>query len=92
MDPRVALPVLIIVIGLIAFVGGAVEGPAEAPLVGPISRIALLGDLGAALGVNAVMMIGSLVVLLGVVALVYWFVKRPSKLVYKRDSAQPDKA
>jgi hypothetical protein len=92
MDPRVGLPVLGIVIGLIAFVGGAVEGPAEAPLVGPVARIAWLADLGAALGINAVMLIGSLVVLIGMIALVYWFLTRPTKLVYRRSAAPHTKS
>jgi hypothetical protein len=84
MDPKLALLVMLVVVGIIVFVGGALEGPAQAPVVGPLAKFASLAEIGARLGPNVAMLLGGLVVLGGIAALVHWSLRRPTKLVYQR--------
>ena len=84
MDPKVGLPALLTVIGLIALIGGAIEGPAQAAVFGPAARFAVLAEIGGEIGPWAAMGVGILALLIGVAALIYWYRNRPRKLVIRR--------
>ena len=79
MDPRVAGGVIIALFGLIALIGGALEGAGPAPVRGRF--IAVIGE---EIGAIPAMIIGVVSLALGVGALIWWYVRRPLKRVVSR--------
>jgi hypothetical protein len=80
MDPALALGVLLAFFGLIALVGGALEGVGAAPV--PVAAW-VVAELGQKLGLTAVLALGMIAFLGGTAALVRWYVRRPSKVVVR---------
>lgn len=79
MDPRVAGGVVFAIAGLIALIGGAMEGAGPAPVKGKF--IAVIGEQ---IGVIPAISIGILAVLAGIGSLIWWYVNRPVKHVVRR--------
>jgi hypothetical protein len=79
MDPRLGIGVFVALIGLIALIGGALEGVGPAPVRGKV-----FAQIGAEIGPGPALVIGALAFLAGIGGLVWWYVKRPSKVVVRR--------
>jgi hypothetical protein len=79
MDPRLGLGVFVAFMGLVALIGGALEGVGPAPVRGRV-----FAQLGAEIGLGPALAIGALAFLAGIGGLVWWYVQRPTKVVMKR--------
>ena len=78
MDPRLGLGVLVAFMGLVALIGGALEGVGPAPMRGRV-----FAQIGAEIGLGPALAIGALAFLAGIGGLVWWYVKRPDKVVVR---------
>ena len=78
LDPRIALGVMFTICGLLALVGGALEGIGQAPVV---AFEFVFRHLGKALGLTAVLIIGGLALAVGIGGLIGWYRQRPMKVV-----------
>jgi hypothetical protein len=79
MDARLGLGVLVAVVGLVALIGGALEGVGPAPVRGKV-----FAQIGAEIGPVPALAVGALALLAGIGGLAWWFVRRPSKVVVRR--------
>ncbi len=83
MDPRLAIGAVTAIGGFISLVGGAIEGVGQAQILGPAQRFRLFAELGQAIGIVPVIVIGALAFASGVFGLVWWHRHRPRKLVVR---------
>ena len=84
MDPRLGLGVLLAFMGLVALVGGAVEGVGNAPLQGQARKFRVFAEVGEAIGLAGVFAVGGLALAAGVGGLAWWWTRRPTKWVVRR--------
>lgn len=78
MDPRLGLGVLVGFMGLVALIGGALEGVGPAPVRGKV-----FAQVGAEIGLVPALVVGAVALLAGVGGLVWWHVNRPTKVVVR---------
>lgn len=83
LDPKLILGVILAIGGLIALVGGALEGVGQAPLMGPAARFRFLAEFGETLGVAGVLAIGASILAAGVFGLIQWYRLRPYKWIVR---------
>lgn len=81
LDPRIAIGVFLAVGGLFAMISGALEGLGQAP-VSIFEWLFLI--LGRTLGLTAVILVGVIAGIGGVMALIHWASRRPAKFVIRR--------
>ena len=79
MDPRFGLGIFVAFVGLIALIGGALEGVGPAPVRGKV-----FAQIGAEIGPVPALAIGAVALLAGAGGLVWWYAKRPNKVVVRR--------
>lgn len=85
MDPKLGLGVLLAFMGLVSLVLGAIEGVGNAPVQGQARRFLIFAELGETIGLAGVLAIGSAALVGGVVALVLWYRRRPTKWVVRAE-------